>query len=180
MNNLLPAQAAAQFLSLFVYATLARWYAAPWLTRISRADALAPLLWIHVFRYVALQAFSAQRDGFPVSDHGLMDIVVGDVAGSVIALATLFALRYRSRLAIPLAWLLVIETAYDTVGNIHGGMQEHLLASAAQGVGQCAAMPRLSRRAAAVAQPRRRRPVVDYRHKSLLLSTTDLFNHQCR
>ena len=113
-----------------MYATLARWYAAPWLTRISRADALAPLLWIHVFRYVALQAFSAQRDGFPVSDHGLMDIVVGDVAGSVIALATLFALRYRSRLAIPLAWLLVIETAYDTVGNIHGGMQEHLLGAA--------------------------------------------------
>jgi hypothetical protein len=130
MNHLLPAQAAAQLFSLFVYATLARWYVTPRLATLSRADALAPLVWIHVFRYVALQAFSAQRDGFPISDHGLMDIVVGDVAGSVIALATLFALRYRSRLAVPLAWLLVVETAYDTLGNVHGGMQEHLLGAA--------------------------------------------------
>lgn len=130
MSYLLPAQAAAQVLSLLVYATLARWYVAPWLNMRSRADALAPLLWIHVFRYVALQAFSAQRDGFPISDHGLMDIVVGDVAGSVIALATLFALRWRSRLAVPLAWLLVAETTYDTVSNVHGGMQERLLGAA--------------------------------------------------
>lgn len=130
MNHLLAAQAAAQVFSLLVYATLARWYVTPRLATLSRADALAPLVWIHVFRYVALQAFSAQRDGFPISDHGLMDIVAGDVAGSVIALATLFALHYRSRLAVPLAWLLVIETAYDTVGNIRGGMQEHLLGAA--------------------------------------------------
>jgi len=130
MSYLLPAQAAAQFLSLLVYATLARWYVTPRLATLSRADALAPLLWIHVFRYVALQAFSAQRDGFPISDHGLMDIVVGDVAGSVIALASLFALRRRARIAIPLAWLLAVETAYDTVGNIRGGMQEHLLGAA--------------------------------------------------
>jgi len=31
MNYLLPAQAAGQFLSLFVFATLARWYVVPWL-----------------------------------------------------------------------------------------------------------------------------------------------------
>jgi hypothetical protein len=130
MSHLLPAQAAAQLLSLLVYATLARWYVAPRLARLSRADALAPLLWIHAFRYVALQAFSAQRDGFPISDGALMDIVVGDVAGSVLALATLLALRHRARLAIPLGWLLVVETAYDTVGNIRGGMQEHLLGAA--------------------------------------------------
>ena len=130
MSHLLPAQAAAQLLSLLVYATLARWYVAPWLARLSRAEALAPLMWIHTFRYVALQAFSAQRDGFPISDGGLIDIVIGDLAGSAIALATLFALRHRSRLAVPLAWLLVIETAYDTVSNIRGGAQEHLLGAA--------------------------------------------------
>jgi hypothetical protein len=70
MNALMPAQAAAQFLSLFVFATLARWYMVPWLATRSRAEALAPRLWVHVFRYVALQAFSAQRDGFPIFDGG--------------------------------------------------------------------------------------------------------------
>ncbi len=130
MNFLQPAQAGAQLLSLIVYGTMARWYVAPWLKTLRRADALIPLLWIHVFRYVALQAFSAQRDGFPISDGGLMEIVVGDVAGMVIALATIIALRYRARLAIALAWLLVAETSVDTFLNIRGGIHEHLMGAA--------------------------------------------------
>lgn len=130
MNYLTPAQASAQFLSLFVYAAIAAWYVAPWLKSRSRADALIALLWVHVFRYVALEVFSAQHTGFPISDRGAMDIVIGDVAGAVIAFATIALLRYRVRFAIPLAWLLVAETAYDTVTNIHGGIQEHLMGAA--------------------------------------------------
>src|SRR5262249_13523274 len=109
---------------------MAIWYVAPWLRTRGRADALIPLLWIHVFRYVALQAVSAQRDGFPISDGGLMEIILGDVGGMVIALATIVALRYRARLAIPLAWLLVLETSFDTVTNIRGGIREHLMGAA--------------------------------------------------
>src|SRR2546426_11769289 len=86
MSLLQPAQAGAQLLSLIVFGTMAIWYVAPWLKTRARADALIPLLWIHVFRYVALQAFSAQRDGFPISDGGLMEIVLGDVGGVAIAL----------------------------------------------------------------------------------------------
>jgi hypothetical protein len=59
-----------------------------------------------------------------------MEIVVGDVAGAAIAFVTIALLRYRVRLAIPLAWLLVAETAYDTVTNIHGGVREHLMGAA--------------------------------------------------
>jgi hypothetical protein len=39
-------------------------------------------------------------------------------------------LRRRVRLAIPFVWLLAAETAYDTVTNIHGGIQEHLMGAA--------------------------------------------------
>jgi hypothetical protein len=130
MSFLQPAQAGAQVLSLVVFATMARWYVAPWLNTRGRADALVPLLWVQVFRYIALQAFSAQRDGFPISDGGLMEIVVGDLFGSLIAFATIVALRYRAALAIPLAWLLVVETATDTFLNIRGGVQENLMGAA--------------------------------------------------
>ncbi len=130
MNFLQPAQAGAQLLSLILFATLAMWYVAPRLKTLSRADALTPLLWIHVFRYVALQAFSAQKAGFPISDGGLMEIVVGDVAGAAIAFATIVALRYRARVAIPLAWLLVAETITDTFLNIRGGIHENLMGAA--------------------------------------------------
>src|SRR4029077_14021542 len=110
MNFLQPAQAGAQLLSLIVFATMAVWYVAPRTKTRGRADALTPLLWPHVFRYIALQALSAQKAGFPISDGGLMEIIVGDVAGAVIAFAAIVALRLRAPLAIALAWLLVAET----------------------------------------------------------------------
>src|SRR5260370_38862025 len=122
---MMPAQASAQFLSLIVFAAAARWYVVPWLNNHTRADALIALLWVHVFRYVALQVFSAQRDGFPISDAGAMGIVIGDVFGAVMAFVAIALLRHRVRLAIPLAWLLAAETAYDTLTNSQGGFREH-------------------------------------------------------
>jgi hypothetical protein len=130
MNYLMPAQASAQLLSLIVFGAIVRWYVVPWLKSRVRADALIALLWVHVFRYVALQVFSAQHTGFPISDGGAMEIVVGDVVGAGMAFATIMLLRHRVRLAIPLAWLLVAETAYDTVSNIQGGVREHLMGAA--------------------------------------------------
>lgn len=130
MNPALPAQAGAQFASLIVFIAAARWYVILWLNRRSRASALTALLWVHVFRYVALQVYSAQRTGFPISASGARDIVIGDVAGAIIAFAAILLLRRNSRAAVPLAWLLVAETAYDTVTNIQGGMREHLMGAA--------------------------------------------------
>jgi hypothetical protein len=130
MTYLVPAQAGAQFISLVVYGLIARWYVAPWLGTLKRRDAIIALLWVHVFRYVALLTFSAQRDGFPISDAGVRDIVVGDLAGAGIALAAIVALRHRARIGIALAWLLVAETVFDTATNISGGIREHLMGAA--------------------------------------------------
>ena len=130
MNILLASQAAAQFASLFVYFVAAAWFVGPWLRTLTRANALIALISVHVFRYVALQTYSAQHAGFPISDAGLTDIVVGDVGGAIIAFLAVVLLRLRSRLGVLLAWVLVAETAYDTVTNIRGGMKEHLLGAA--------------------------------------------------
>jgi len=85
MNHLVPAQAGAQLVTLVLFVTLARWYVVPWLAKRERADALIALLWVNVFRYVALNVFAAQRDGFPISNHGALEIVIGDVGGAIIA-----------------------------------------------------------------------------------------------
>jgi cytochrome b561 len=122
MNYLIP----AQLLSLFVFATMAVWYAVPKLNARDRVAALVPLLWVHVFRFLALQAFRAQADGFPASDAHVIKIVVGDLAGMAIALAALYALHFRARIGIWLAWLLVGEFVYDFVTNIRSGIHEHL------------------------------------------------------
>jgi hypothetical protein len=130
MNFLMPSQAGAQLLSLIVFGSIARWHVVPWLNSQPRADALIALLWVHVFRYVALQVFSAQHDGFPISDHGAMEIVVGDVAGAFMAYFAIVLLRNKVRLALPLTWLLAVETIYDTVSNIRGGVSDHLMGAA--------------------------------------------------
>jgi hypothetical protein len=130
MIRLMQAQASAQIISLIVFALFSKWYVAPWLAKQTRADALIALLWVHVFRYVALQVFSAQQVGFPISDSGAAEIVLGDVAGAALAFAAIVLLRWRSRIAIPLIWLLVAETAYDTVSNVQNGVREHLMGAA--------------------------------------------------
>jgi hypothetical protein len=130
MSYLWPAQALAQLASLVIYAAVARWYVVPWLNARSRADALSALLWVQVFRYVALQVFSAQHGGFPVSDAHAMKIAVGDVAGAVMAFAAIALLRRKSPMAISLVWLLAAETAYDIVANIQGGVREQLMGAA--------------------------------------------------
>jgi len=130
MNYLEPAQAGAQFATLAVYGAIAFWYVIPWLRRQPRAKALIALLWVHVFRYVALQIFAAQRGGFPISDGAAMAIVIGDVAGAALAFAAIILLRSRASLGVPLVWVLAAETAYDTVDNIRGGISEHLMGAA--------------------------------------------------
>jgi hypothetical protein len=127
MNYLMGAQAAAQLMSLVLLGLAARWHVIPWLNGRGRADALNALLWVHAFRYVALQVFAAQRDGFPISDGAAMGIVLGDLGGAFLALITIALLRRRIRFGIPLAWLLAAETAYDTVVNIRSGSHEQLL-----------------------------------------------------
>jgi hypothetical protein len=130
MNYLVPAQAGAQLVTLIVYGAVAAWYVAPWLRQQARADALIALLWVHVFRYVALQVFSAQREGFPISDGAAMDIVLGDVGGAVLAFLAILLLRRRVGLGVLVSWLLAAETAYDTFDNIRGGLREHLMGAA--------------------------------------------------
>jgi hypothetical protein len=120
------ATALTQALSLIVCVMIARWYGAPWLRNQERADALIPLLWVHVFRYVALQVYSAQQAGFPISDSARDRIVYGDMAGMLLALVAIGALRRRARWSIPLVWLLIAETLIDTVSNIADGIHEQL------------------------------------------------------
>lgn len=120
----------AQFSSLLIFALCALWYVAPWLRARSRADALIPLLWVHAFRGVALQLYSAQQAGFPISDAVRDHNVFGDFAGMVLALLAIVALRYRSRYAPALAWLLVAETIVDFATGIPMAAKNNAMASA--------------------------------------------------
>src|SRR5215467_11931897 len=121
----------ASTLSFIVFLLMATWYLVPWLKSRGRADALTVLLWIHAFRYVALQIFSAQKFGFAVSDAARDQIAVGDVVGAILAVCAIVALRYRTRIAIALTWLFAAETLLDLVSSTMSGLRERLFETAA-------------------------------------------------
>lgn len=128
--TLMSAAALATVLSFAMFAIMAIWYAAPWLGARQRAQALAPLLWVHAFRHIALQIFSAQRSGFAVSDSARDQIAFGDVTGSILAVIAIVALRYRVRMAPLLVWVFAAETVFDLVNSTIAGVREQLFATA--------------------------------------------------
>jgi hypothetical protein len=117
----------ANTLTFVVYVTFAVWYVVPWIRKKAWNVALASLLWVHAFRHVALQVYSAQKAGLAVPDSFRDQIALGDVVGMVLALLTLFALRKPARVAIPLIWLFVVVTAVDLLNAMIGGMREGML-----------------------------------------------------
>ena len=120
----------ANVLSFAVFILMAVWHIAPRLASLPREEALVPLVWVHAFRHVALQIYSAQKFGFGVSDGARNQIAAGDVLGMILAVTALVALHYRARVAPVLVWLLVAETAFDLAYTTLLGVEEQLYATA--------------------------------------------------
>jgi len=120
----------AMTLSIALMVAAAAWYVAPWLKVADWATGLTVLLWVHAFRYVALQIFSAQMFGFVVSDAGRNQIAWGDVIAALLAISAIVTLRHRNRLAVPILWLFVAAAALDLANSTILGIREQLFQSA--------------------------------------------------
>jgi hypothetical protein len=106
-----------QFISIVVYGCIAWLYIVPWLRTADRANALTALLWVHVFRYVVLYLYVAQREGYPISDNAVTELVIGDISGAILAAAGITFLRMRSRLGLMLAGLVIVASIADVTGG---------------------------------------------------------------
>jgi hypothetical protein len=98
---------------------------------VTGSTALSALLWVHAFRHIALQIFSAQRFGFVPSDAVAAVIAWGDVVGACLALLALWLLRARSPLARVAVWLFALETVVDVLNAAVMGIREEAFASLA-------------------------------------------------
>jgi hypothetical protein len=128
--TLTAASLTAQVISFALLITTTVLLVGPWMNRRPLAVALSVPLWIHVFRYVALQIFAAQRFGFAISDALASEIAWGDVAATVLAAAGLWLLHYRSPVARLVVWALVIESVVDLANATIGGVRENALETA--------------------------------------------------
>jgi hypothetical protein len=121
----------ASLLSFVAFGLITAWYVVPWLRAQDRADALIALLWVHAFRHIALQIYSAQKFGFAVSDGARDQVAIGDTVGMILAVAAIIALRYRVRGSVLLTWALAAETLYDLASSTIAGIGEEFFEKAA-------------------------------------------------
>lgn len=128
--SLTAASMTAQLISFVLLVSAVILFVGPWMKRQPLAVALSVPLWVHAFRYVALQIFSAQRFGFALSDPLASEIAWGDVAATVLAIVGLWLLHYRSPAARFIVWLLVVESVVDLINATVGGIRENALESA--------------------------------------------------
>jgi hypothetical protein len=70
--------------------------------------------------------FSAQAFGFAIPNSTRDQIVYGDLIGMGLALASLYALRSRWRMAIPLVWVFMVATVIDLGNAAVMGIREDL------------------------------------------------------
>jgi hypothetical protein len=114
----------AQLLSIIVYGLIAWWHVAPGLNRLSRAQALIAVLWVHIFRYCVLYIFVAQREGYGISNIALTELVVGDLTGAVLGMAAVILLHLRLSLGLAMSWLVVIATIADFAIGLYTRLSE--------------------------------------------------------
>lgn len=106
-------------LSLFVYALIARWYVSPWLADKSLNTALILLILPHATRHVGLSFLVPGVAGGPFPEGFAQAVAYGDLLSGVLAILSVFALRSKWSLAIPLVWIFNIVGTADLVNALH-------------------------------------------------------------
>jgi hypothetical protein len=89
--------------------------ALPWLATRSREEALEPLLWVHVFRYLPLGLLAPGQVDVGPARMALVTIAAGDWAASILAVVALGVLYTRGTAALGWTWLFAVVSTLDIV-----------------------------------------------------------------
>jgi len=109
----------AAALSCLVTGTFFALYVVPAVRRRPLGAALVLLLWPHVFRFVALEIYSAAAMGHISANPATLNLTVfGDVLSAVLALVAIWALSARARGARVLAGVAVTLGSLDIANAV--------------------------------------------------------------
>jgi hypothetical protein len=111
------------FFSFLVFGLLAWWFVWPWLRSIDRTNAFTALTFVHALRPIGATVLVASVAGTALPRDFTEQVAYGDLATSVLAVVTLFALRARLGSAIALVWLTNIVGTVDLVNALVGGLR---------------------------------------------------------
>ena len=106
------------FLSLVVYALIAKWYVVPWLADKPLEQVLMALIFPHALRHVGLAFLVPGLVAGPLPASFANAAAFGDLLSGLLALACLFALRQGWRYALPLVWVFNVIGTVDLVNAL--------------------------------------------------------------
>ena len=116
-----------QFTLSFILASIVgKWYVAPALGRLPVKAALVPLFLVHVLRYLPSTAFAPGQVDADIPAYAMAAISYGDMASAVLALIAALLLRYSTRGAIAVAWLVNTVTSLDWLHASFLAVSNHL------------------------------------------------------
>lgn len=118
-------------LSFVLFTLIARWYVSPRLAPLPVDRALQPLLVLHATRHMGLVFLVPTVVGGTLPAAFAAAAAYGDLLAGVLALASLVALRARSRVAMPLTWLFNVAGLLDLVNAFYQGLTHDVRLGAA-------------------------------------------------
>ena len=109
-------------LSTLAFALIAQWYVIPALNRLTREEALQPLLLLHSFRHIGLMflAYGAVKSELPTAFA--QPAAYGDLTASLLAFVALAFIRLGWKPAILIVWLFNIEGTLDLINAVTQGV----------------------------------------------------------
>ena len=110
-------------MGVVVWSLAARWWVAPALARVSKEEALLPLILPHGLRYIGLAFLVPGVTAAPLPDVFAGPAAYGDLAAAVLAVVAALGLRGRWPGAIALAWVFNVFGAADLLHALFRGLQ---------------------------------------------------------
>jgi hypothetical protein len=98
------------------------WYVWPRIRDVAARDALIPLIFPHCFRYLGLSFLIHGVTTAPLDPRFATPTAYGDLLTSVLALASVVALRANARFAIPLVWIFSVVGVVDFLNAFARGL----------------------------------------------------------
>jgi len=109
--------------SFVVFGLAAYWYVWPRLTSLDRTDAFVWLTFVHALRPVGATVLVTSVVGTNLPADFASQVAYGDLLTSILAVATLLALRARLSAAIALVWLTNIVGTVDLLNALVEGIR---------------------------------------------------------
>ncbi len=120
LQLILPTSILFGFIS---YILIAKWYVMPRLGRLTKVEALIPLLLLHSFRYIGLAFLVNGVTSGGLDPRFAAHAAYGDLLAAVLALLAIAALRNTWSAAMPLVWIFNVVGTLDLVNAIGRGLR---------------------------------------------------------